>query len=84
MIVRYWYPWSGPAGDMMRKLVDEFNLSNQWQIVVIPVQQDSLDEMDSNVSAAIAANDTPDLVVGYAHQLLPAPGILVFYIPCLG
>ena len=35
-IVRYWHVWSGPAGETMESLVKEFNLRNQWGIMVAP------------------------------------------------
>ncbi|MEW5868047.1 MAG: extracellular solute-binding protein [Chloroflexota bacterium] len=70
VVVRYWYTWSGAGDATMKALVDEFNLSNQWKIVIVPVSQGSPDEMSNSMNAALATDNTPDLVVGYLHQAL--------------
>ena len=54
----------------MESLIDEFNLNNEYGIVVVPSYQQGLDEMSNHVSSALASGDTPDLVVGYLHQAL--------------
>lgn len=69
-VIRFWFPWTGSAGEMVKKLVDEFNLNNEWKIVVTPVQQGSLDELSANLAAAIQDGKSPELVVGYLHQAL--------------
>ncbi len=69
-IIHFWHNWSGPAGDMVHTLVEDFNLHNEWGIMVVPVRQDTLDEMTANVRTAINTSDQPDLIVGYSHQYL--------------
>ncbi|MBN1146895.1 MAG: extracellular solute-binding protein [Anaerolineales bacterium] len=70
VIVRYWHIWSGPAGEVVDSLVDEFNLTNQWGIMVAPVYQGGLDGISASMEAALASGETPDLAVGYLHQAL--------------
>ena len=69
-IIHFWYPWTGATGQVIRSLVDEFNLKNEWGIVVVPVAQGGLDGLDARLTAARKTGDTPDVVVGYLHQLL--------------
>jgi ABC-type glycerol-3-phosphate transport system substrate-binding protein len=69
-IIRFWYPWSGEPGEAIRSLVDEFNIKNEWGIKVVPVAQNGLDGIDSRLAAARQSEESPDLVVGYLHQLL--------------
>jgi multiple sugar transport system substrate-binding protein len=69
-IIQFWYPWSGAAGAVIRQLVDEFNLSNEWRIMVVPVQQGSLDELDDNVTASLATGHFPNLAVSTLYQAL--------------
>jgi multiple sugar transport system substrate-binding protein len=69
-IIHFWYPWTGAAGQAMRSLVDEFNLNNEWGIVVVPIAQAGLDGIDEQLAVASQTGDMPDLVVGYLHQLM--------------
>jgi multiple sugar transport system substrate-binding protein len=69
-IIRYWHIWSGEAGETTKELVDEFNLNNEWGIVVVPVFQDGLEGMSANMEAALQSGATPDLAVGFLHQAL--------------
>jgi multiple sugar transport system substrate-binding protein/sn-glycerol 3-phosphate transport system substrate-binding protein len=69
-IIHFWHPWTGAAGQLMHSLVDEFNLTNEWGIVVVPVAQAGLDGIDDQLALARFTGETPDLVVGYMHQLL--------------
>ena len=68
VIVRYWHIWSGPTGKVVDSLVDEFNLTNQWGIMVAPVYQGGPDGIFSSLSEALASGETPDVAVGYLHQ----------------
>ncbi len=54
----------------MRSLVDEFNLTNEWGIVVVPVAQPGLDDLDAQLAVARGTGETPDLAIGFLHQLL--------------
>ena len=69
-IIHFWYPWSGAPGQVIRSLVEEFNLNNEWGIVVVPVAQEGLDGMETRLTAARRSDVPPDLVMGYLHQLM--------------
>jgi multiple sugar transport system substrate-binding protein len=69
-IIHFWYPWTGATGRLMRSVVDEFNLNNEWGIVVVPVAQPGFDSLDAKLAAARGTDQMPDLATGYSHQLL--------------
>jgi ABC-type glycerol-3-phosphate transport system substrate-binding protein len=69
-IIHFWYPWTGATGRLMRSLVDEFNLTNEWGIVVVPVAQPGFDSLDAKLQAARGTDQMPDLAAGFSHQLL--------------
>lgn len=69
-IIRFWHTWSGPAGETMQRLVDEFNTSNEWKIIVASVQVDGLDAMDERLKAAFDGAETPEIAMGYLYQAL--------------
>jgi ABC-type glycerol-3-phosphate transport system substrate-binding protein len=67
-IIHYWHTWSGAASDTMRALVDDFNTSNPWKIIVVAVELNNLDDMNEQMEAAIQDNQLPNLVMGYHYQ----------------
>jgi len=69
-IIHFWHNWSGPTGNVVKSLIEEFNLHNEWGILVVPVYQPTLDVLSNNLEAAIQAGNPPDLVIGYPHQIL--------------
>ena len=68
--IQFWHIWSGAAGEVVERIVEEFNAENEWGIQVQAEYQGSLDEMFSNVHNAIEISAAPDLVVGYLYQAL--------------
>jgi multiple sugar transport system substrate-binding protein len=69
-IIHFWHNWSGPAGNLIETLIQDFNLHNEWGIMVVPVRQDTLDAMAANLQTTINTSDQPDLIVGFPHQYL--------------
>jgi multiple sugar transport system substrate-binding protein len=69
-IIRFWHPWTGPEGDVMKQMVEEFNLSNEWKIVVVPTAYAGLDELNAGIRAALQSGEPPHLSVGSQHQIL--------------
>jgi ABC-type glycerol-3-phosphate transport system substrate-binding protein len=69
-IIHYWHPWNETAGETMKELVDEFNLTNEWGLVVVPVPQAGLDALGQNVAASLQTGQAPDVATGYLHQAL--------------
>jgi multiple sugar transport system substrate-binding protein len=78
VIIQYWHFWHGPAGEVMHKLVDEFNTTNQWKMIVVPVEISSLDTMDERVRNVLSegnGGDIPEIVMGYLYQALAWDGL---------
>jgi hypothetical protein len=69
-IIEYWHIWSGTTGEVMQDLVDEFNLNNEWGILVVPVYKGTLDQTGNAIIDALEVGEPPDLAVGYFHQVL--------------
>lgn len=72
-IIRFWHTWSGPAGETMQTLIDQFNTSNEWKIIVSPVQMSGLDELNVQVGRLLDGSTdqaSPEIVMGYLYQLL--------------
>ncbi|OGO27820.1 MAG: hypothetical protein A2Z16_02005 [Chloroflexi bacterium RBG_16_54_18] len=69
-VIHFWHAWSGESGKVIRQLVDEFNLSNRWGIVVVPVMHSSYDELNAELDISLAQRSPPDLVAAFLHQAL--------------
>ena len=69
-ILQFWNTGAGDGSDTMQKLVQDFNVTNEWGIVVLPKEFVNLDELSENVQAALKSGSAPDVVVGYLHQAL--------------
>lgn len=68
VIIYYWYPWIGPEGEKMRALVDDFNTSNEWKIIVVPRSLGSPDAEYEQVNQALQNGQALDIVVGSLYQ----------------
>jgi multiple sugar transport system substrate-binding protein len=77
--VRLWHPWQNQAGEEMASLVDEFNASNEWGIVVEAQSFLDLDQLwlETTVAGGHSpeSGNAPDLAVGYPHQILALDAI---------
>lgn len=63
----FWGPFSGPHGDALDKMYDEFNASHEnvsVKLTVIP-----WGEYYDKLSVAVAAGDTPDSCIMHSHYL---------------
>ena len=69
-IIHFWHTWSGPASEVIKSLIEDFNLHNEWGIIVVPVQQATVDEMSVNLMASMDTEEAPDLAIGFPHQYL--------------
>lgn len=69
-VIHFYHAWSGESGKVIRQLVDEFNLSNRWGIVVVPVMHSSYDELNEELDISLAQRNPPDLVATFLHQAL--------------
>jgi len=68
--IRFWHTWNGPAGDVIERLTNEFNTSNDWGITVEAHNLDNLDTLYNEVAAALQNASQPDLVAAYNYQAL--------------
>lgn len=67
-IIHFWHTWNGEGGQVIKQLVDEFNLTNRWRIVVVPLAFDSFDQLYAQIDSAQVHGNPPDLVTAYLHQ----------------
>jgi len=70
-----WHSLSGPAADELAVLVDEFNATNAWRIVVVPQYQGVYPTLRNQLDDALDRGASPDLTVlfpyhaaGYVHK----------------
>lgn len=68
--VEFWHVWSRRVGEALEGLIQEFNETNEWGIVVQPINQGGYGEIFNKMNAAINTGELPDLVVGYQNQML--------------
>lgn len=70
-ILRFWHPWVGQEGEAVRSLVETFNLTNEWNIVIVASSMGSLDGVQTQMDQVLAGeSDVPDLVVAFPYQAL--------------
>jgi len=69
-ILEFWHTWSGESGDTLQALIEEFNLTNEWGIIVVPVFKGTFDQLDIQVTTALENGKPPDMAIGYMHQIL--------------
>ncbi len=72
--VEAWYPWFGVEASLFQSEVDEFNRSNEWGIKVNATGQESYSQLYSNVTAALATPERPQLAIALPAQALSWDG----------
>jgi ABC-type glycerol-3-phosphate transport system substrate-binding protein len=70
VIIRFWHPWSGSLGQVTERLVQEFNLTNQWGILVTAVPYPGYDALKNSLETSFQTSDAPQVTLGYLHQSL--------------
>ncbi len=68
-LIQFWHPWTGPLGKTVESLVQEFNLSNPWGIMVIPSAYSSYDGLSDAIETGQGVSEAPQLTVGLTHQI---------------
>ena len=63
-----WHSLSGAASDALAMLVDEFNATNAWHIVVVPQYQGVYPTLRNRLGDALEAGTSPDLAVLYPYH----------------
>jgi multiple sugar transport system substrate-binding protein len=69
-LIRFWHPWSGSLGQVTDHLVQEFNLTNPWGILVTAVPYPGYDALENRLENSFQTPAAPQLTLGYLHQLL--------------
>lgn len=67
LVLSYWEKWTGPEGEAMRRVVDEFNNAQSR----IFVRYFSMGGIDQKAMIAIAGGDPPD-IIGMGNFSVPA------------
>lgn len=67
-VIRFWHNWSGPAGDVVAAIIEDFNLNNPWKILAVEIYQGNLDQINTEMISTKHGVEKPDLLVGYLHQ----------------
>ena len=66
--ITYWHQYSGGSTlDVMNSLVEDFNASNEWGIMVEAVFQGHYGEIEQAMSGAILNRELPNLAAAYAN-----------------
>jgi len=65
--VKFWHPWTNNKEFAILSLVNEFNATNEYGIVVTAFSQGS--DLYRNVRNAIGSPSSPNMVAGYNNQL---------------
>jgi multiple sugar transport system substrate-binding protein len=68
-LVQFWYVRETEVEDLIPKMVEEFNKTNQWGMRVESVPFDSSGVMDEALSSAAEAKKLPAALAGYSHDL---------------
>ena len=68
-LVQFWYVRETDVEDLIPKMVEDFNKTNQWRMRVESVPFDSSGVMDESLSSAAEAQKLPAALAGYSHDL---------------
>jgi multiple sugar transport system substrate-binding protein len=63
-----WHSLSGTAANALAMLVDEFNATNAWNIVVVPQYQGVYPTLRNRLGDALGGGASPDLAVLYPYH----------------
>jgi ABC-type glycerol-3-phosphate transport system substrate-binding protein len=63
-----WHSFVGPEADALSALVDEFNATNTWRIVVVPQYQGVYPTLRNRLDDALDRGAAPDLVTLYPYH----------------
>jgi multiple sugar transport system substrate-binding protein len=68
--IRFWHPWGkGTYGKTITKIVEHFNVSNEWGITVLAQDQGSYTDLEYALNHAVLTGDLPNLAVAYGNVL---------------
>lgn len=77
--VSVWYPWTGVTGAIFQAILDEFNRTNRYGIMVNAHAYEDFGSLDDAMEVAISSGSLPDMLVDYGYQARhwEASGIMV-------
>ncbi len=67
--VLFWHVSTKKHLEVLNKIVDGFNSTNQWHITIKPEYAGYYGDIYKKIIAAISAGEPPDLAIGYANQV---------------
>jgi multiple sugar transport system substrate-binding protein len=70
VLLRFWHPWSGATQKAVSGLVEQFNLSNPWGILVAEVPFSGYDSLNTALLDSESQFETPNVAAGFLHQAL--------------
>lgn len=68
MQVILWHPWSGSSGAILQTILNEFNRSNPWGIIVQTSAFEGFGRLDEAMEAAIPSSTLPNVLMDYGYQ----------------
>lgn len=68
--ITLWHVWgTGLPSETMTAIVDEFNATNEWGIIVDAQDQGNYSDLEDALNVAIQSGDLPDIVTGYTNAM---------------
>ena len=67
--VQFWHVYSDAPGEALQELVDEFNATNEYGIMVEAFNQGGYSDVEDKFNAGIQTGDLPDVVMAYTNSL---------------
>ena len=67
--VTFWHPYSEGPGEAMQGLIDEFNASNEYGIIVEGLNQGTHSDVEDKINAGIQSGDLPNVAIAYTNSL---------------
>ena len=67
--IQFWHVYSDSPGEGLQALVDEFNATNTYGIIVQALNQGNYGDVEDKVNAGIQSGDLPDVVMAYTNSL---------------
>jgi multiple sugar transport system substrate-binding protein len=68
--LEFWHVWAGEPGTTMHALIEEFNASNEFGILVQPVYAGTYNDLNEKLQTAGVDGLFPDLAIGFNYQIL--------------
>lgn len=67
--VQFWHVYSDEPGEALQGLVDEFNETNEYGVMVEAFNQGNYGDVEDKINAGIQSGDLPDVVMAYTNAL---------------